>query len=165
MEDVVVSVFDPEVVVSVLVLFEFIDVSEPVVPDAPLVPVVPVVPLAPIELVLFALFALSLSVPLFIVLLRPFGVLVLVAPAALVVELLLALGEVDDELLDVWARATPPRVSAAAAARVVRVCLVVIIRNFSFSRNPAGLRVGWAGPRASCPEITFAPQPSKVGHS
>lgn len=123
--DDVVSVF--EVVVSVLVLFEFIDVlpdvsllvSEAVEPDVLLVPV----PLAPIELVSFVF----LSVVLFIVLLVPLGAVALPL-ALLLVELVVALGEVDDELLDVWARAIPPTVSAAAAARVVRVCLVVIIR-------------------------------------
>ncbi|HKB55086.1 MAG TPA: hypothetical protein VKD22_13905 [Ramlibacter sp.] len=100
------SAFDPEVVVSVVVLPVFDELladvlDEPIVPE---VPELPEVPLAPIELVLSLFF--SLSVVLFIALLP---VLPFVAPALLLSLLLvvpLAPGVVDElELLDVWARA------------------------------------------------------------
>jgi hypothetical protein len=48
--------------------------------------------------------------------------------------------EVPPELPDVWAMAIPPMARPAAAARAVRVFLVVIMRN-SLNGNPEGS--GW----------------------
>jgi len=61
----------------------------------------------------------------------------------------------------VWAMDSPPMAMAAAAARVVRVFLVVVISN-SLNGNPEGNRLKKAG-EASCSKPTFPSMPQKVG--
>ena len=65
-------------------------------------------------------------------------------------------------LPDVWAMDRPPMARAAAAARVVRVFLVVDIAN-SLSGNPEGNRLKKEAGEASCSQPTFPSLPQKVG--
>jgi hypothetical protein len=70
--------------------------------------------------------------------------------------------EVEPPLPDVWAMDSPPTARAAAAARVVRVFLVVVIAN-SLNGNPEGSRLKKEAGEASCPQPTFPSELQKVG--
>jgi len=123
-------------------------VSELPVPLAPiaLLPVLPVAPaVLPLVLVLVSALGAALGAVLGVVLGAALGMVVdepadpVAGPAA---------GAVVPEPLvplpDVWAMDSPPMARAAAAARVVRVFLVVVIAN-SLNGNPEGNRLKKAG--------------------
>lgn len=137
----------------------------PVVPllavPLPLVPL-PVVPLPVVVLPPDAV----LPEPVEPVLAPAAGLLVLPEPVVPELAPLPVLGEVADEpepevpeplvpLPDeVWATDSPPMARAAAAARVVRVFLVVIM-SYSLIGNPEGNRLKKAGAKPAVSETTF----------
>lgn len=77
-------------------------------------------------------------------------------------ELEPAVPEPEVPLPEVCAIAKPPNAKAAAAARVVRVFLVVVISN-SLSGNPEGEWVEKSRPKASCCTAYFSTRAIKSG--
>jgi hypothetical protein len=173
----------PEVVVSELLA--------PIVVLLPPLVVPPLEPLAPLALVsvLGLLPEPVVVLPLPLVPLLPAAVLpelvlpaepvlgppVLAAPAPPVPEPVapdpLVPGDADEPepvvpepllLPDVCASDSPPMAKAAAAARVVRVFLVVIM-SYSLSGNPEGNRLNEASAKPAGSETTFPSGESKVG--
>jgi hypothetical protein len=125
----VVSVFDVVALVSLDDLPELFIVDEPLVSEfVPLAPMVLELPLAPMLLVLSLSFILVDWLPPAPVLVAlPDGLVLLVFAAPFELDAAVPVPEVPDVPDVPCAMAYPPMASAAAAARVVSVCLVVII--------------------------------------
>jgi hypothetical protein len=151
---------------EVLLLDGADDVSLLVVPLAPMLEVP--VPLAPAELEVLGLVLLDV---LGLVLLELLGLLyVLLDELGLVLLdvlglVLLVVPPLVPELPDVCASAMPPAAKAAAAARVVRVFLVVIMSLLLECKPRRAIRLNEAGDSADSTEPTFAGGRQKVGLS
>jgi hypothetical protein len=157
----VVSVFEVVELVSFDEPELFID--EPLLPvSVPLAPMLLEPPLAPMVFVLLLSFMLLpwlLPAPVFVEL--PDGLALLFFAAPFELEAEVPVPEVPDVPC---AMAYPPMASAAAAARVVSVCLVVIIETPSVETYRDGT-LEEAGGMPAASEITVASQRSHVSLS